>query len=44
VFSSDVKTFLVIGAGQLGVADASSSGRAELEGDAQAAMRCRNRS
>jgi DNA-binding HxlR family transcriptional regulator/putative sterol carrier protein len=40
VFSTDLRTFLAIGAGQVGVMEAISGGRAEMEGDTEAAMRC----
>lgn len=40
LFSTDVFTFMAIGAGQISPMDALVSGRAEMHGDADAAMRC----
>jgi len=40
VLSTDVFTFMAIGAGQISPMDALASGRAGMQGDADAAMRC----
>jgi DNA-binding HxlR family transcriptional regulator/putative sterol carrier protein len=40
VFTTDLKTFLAIGAGQIGPIEAVAGGRAVISGDAAAAMRC----
>jgi putative sterol carrier protein len=40
VFSADLKTFLAMGTGEVGVGEAISSGRAVLEGDPEAAVQC----